>query len=194
MTNKAILCGEVITRPEFSHESHGVKLYRCLLAVRRLSGNMDVLPLLCPESLKDGLHGGVSIEGQMRGYTMQGQDRRHLRLCVLVREVGKPIGGENNRIEITGELYKEPYYRKTPLGREITDLIIRVTRPISGTDFIPCVVWGKCAAFSRHLRKGALLEVAGRLQSRDYVKATEDGAETRTAYELSVNRLSVLSY
>ena len=195
MTNNATLCGEVVNLPALSHESHGVTLYRCLLSVPRLSGNLDVLPLLFPENLKDKMRGEVTVTGQIRGYTIQGEDRRHLQICILVKQVEEmEKERDNNRIELTGELYKEPYYRKTPLGREIADLTLRVSRPYSGTDFIPCVVWGKCAAFCRHLRKGAFLQVAGRLQSREYRKVTEEGEEEKTAYELSVNRLNVLSY
>lgn len=194
MTNNASLCGEVFSPPTLSHESHGVYLYRCLLSVPRLSGNIDVLPILCPEALKARLTGKVFVQGQLRGYTIQGEDRRHLQVCVLAKTIGKGELPENNKIELSGELYKEPYYRKTPMGREICDLILRVSRPYAGIDFIPCVVWGKCAAFCKHLKKGAFLQVSGRLQSREYVKVTENTEEVRTAYELSVNKLSVLSY
>ena len=138
------------------------------------------------------MQGRVCVRGQLRGYTRQDADKRRLRLMVLVRAVDDESPQENNLIKLTGELAREVYYRKTPLGREIADLMLKVPRPYTGTDYIPCVVWGRCARFCAHLSKGARLKVAGRMQSREYVKLTEDGEEKHTAYELSIGRLTVL--
>ena len=178
--------------PVFSHESHGVRLYQCRIAVPRLSGVLDTVVLLVPEALTGRVQGRVHVRGQLRGYTRQDADKRRLRLMVLVRAVDDETPQENNLIELTGELAREVYYRKTPLGREIADLMLKVPRPYTGTDYIPCVVWGRCARFCSHLSKGARLKVAGRMQSREYVKLTEDGEEKHTAYELSIGRLTVL--
>ena len=192
MDNAAQLCGEIVSPPVFSHESHGVRLYQCRIAVPRLSGVLDTVVLLAPEALIGRLQGRVHVRGQLRGYTRQDADKRRLRLMVLVRAVDDETPQENNLIELTGELAREVYYRKTPLGREIADLMLKVPRPYTGTDYIPCVVWGRCARFCSHLSKGARLKVAGRMQSREYVKLTEDGEEKHTAYELSIGRLTVL--
>ena len=192
MDNAAQLCGEIVSPPVFSHESHGVRLYQCRIAVPRLSGVLDTVVLLAPEALIGRLQGRVHVRGQLRGYTRQDADKRRLRLMVLVRAVDDESPQENNLIELTGELAREVYYRKTPLGREIADLMLKVPRPYTGTDYIPCVVWGRCARFCSHLSKGARLKVAGRMQSREYVKLTEDGEEKHTAYELSIGRLTVL--
>ena len=192
MDNAAQLCGEIVSPPVFSHESHGVRLYQCRIAVPRLSGVLDTVVLLVPEALTGRVQGRVHVRGQLRGYTRQDADKRRLRLMVLVRAVDDETPQENNLIELTGELAREVYYRKTPLGREIADLMLKVPRPYTGTDYIPCVVWGRCARFCSHLSKGARLKVAGRMQSREYVKLTEDGEEKHTAYELSIGRLTVL--
>ena len=192
MDNAAQLCGEIVSPPVFSHESHGVRLYQCAIAVPRLSGVLDTVVLLAPEALTERMQGRVHVRGQLRGYTRQDADKRRLRLMVLVRAVDDESPQENNLIELTGELAREVYYRKTPLGREIADLMLKVPRPYTGTDYIPCVVWGRCARFCSHLSKGARLKVAGRMQSREYVKLTEDGEEKHTAYELSIGRLTVL--
>ena len=192
MDNAAQLCGEIVSPPVFSHESHGVRLYQCRIAVPRLSGVLDTVVLLAPEALTGRMQGRVHVRGQLRGYTRQDADKRRLRLMVLVRAVDDESPQENNLIELTGELAREVYYRKTPLGREIADLMLKVPRPYTGTDYIPCVVWGRCARFCSHLSKGARLKVAGRMQSREYVKLTEDGEEKHTAYELSIGRLTVL--
>ena len=192
MDNAAQLCGEIVSPPVFSHESHGVRLYQCRIAVPRLSGVLDTVVLLAPEALTGRMQGRVHVRGQLRGYTRQDADKRRLRLMVLVRAVDDESPQENNLIELTGELAREVYYRKTPLGREIADLMLKVPRPYTGTDYIPCVVWGRCARFCSHLSKGARLKVAGRMQSREYVKLTEEGEEKHTAYELSIGRLTVL--
>ena len=192
MDNAAQLCGEIVSPPMFSHESHGVRLYQCRIAVPRLSGVLDTVVLLAPEALPERMQGRVHVRGQLRGYTRQDADKRRLRLMVLVRAVDDESPQENNLIELTGELAREVYYRKTPLGREIADLMLKVPRPYTGTDYFPCVVWGRCARFCSHLSKGARLKVAGRMQSREYVKLTEDGEEKHTAYELSIGRLTVL--
>ena len=192
MDNAAQLCGEIVSPPVFSHESHGVRLYQCRIAVPRLSGVLDTVVLLVPEALTGRMQGRVCVRGQLRGYTRQDADKRRLRLMVLVRAVDDENPQENNLIELTGELAREVYFRKTPLGREIADLMLKVPRPYTGTDYIPCVVWGRCARFCSHLSKGARLKVAGRMQSREYVKLTEDGEEKHTAYELSIGRLTVM--
>ena len=192
MDNAAQLCGQIVSPPVFSHESHGVRLYQCAIAVPRLSGVLDTVVLLVPEALTERMQGRVCVRGQLRGYTRQDADKRRLKLMVLVRAADDEAPQENNLIELTGELAREVYYRKTPLGREIADLMLKVPRPYTGTDYIPCVVWGRCARFCSHLNKGARLKVAGRMQSREYIKLTEEGEEKRTAYELSIGKLTVL--
>ena len=192
MNNAAVLHGMIVTPPVFAHSVKSVNLYQCCIAVSRLSGVADTVVLLFPESLVSRMKGTVTVHGQLRGYTRQDKEKRRLLLMVLVRAVEEAVPEENNRIELTGELVREVYYRTTPLGREIADLMLKVPRPYSGTDYIPCVVWGRCARFCSHLKKGVQLQVTGRMQSREYVKMTEHGPETRTAYELSIGKLTVL--
>lgn len=193
MNNTAVLHGMITTPRVFSHSVKSVNLYQCSISVKRLSGVEDTVVLLFPESLLPCMQGVVTVRGQLRGYTRQEKDKRRLLLMVLVRAVDNEVPEENNRIELKGELVREVYYRTTPLGREIADLMLKVQRPYSGTDYIPCVVWGRCARFCSHLKKGVNLQVAGRMQSREYIKKTEHGEEARTAYELSIGRLTVLN-
>ena len=192
MNNSAVLHGRILTPPVFSHHVKNVNLYQCTIAVQRLSGVEDNVVLLFPESLLNCMRGTVTVRGQLRGYTRQERDKRRLLLMVLVRSVTQETPEENNCIALTGELIKAASYRTTPLGREIADLMLRVPRPYTGTDYIPCVVWGRCARFCSHLEKGALLQVVGRMQSRQYIKMMEHGEEVRTAYELSIGKLTVL--
>ena len=192
MNNSARLSGMIASAPVFSHRIHDVNLYECTICVRRLSGTTDTLVLLFPEILLPQMQGQVTVQGALRGYTRQEAQKRRLLLMVLVRSVRKGAEEDNNVFSLVGELVRPVYYRKTPLGREIADLMLRVPRPCSGMDYLPCVVWGRCARFCSHLEKGARLAVTGRLQSRSYTKVTSEGEQTRVAFELSLGKLTVL--
>ena len=190
--NTALLSGTVLTEPVFSHSAHGANLYTCALGVERLSGTVDRVNLLFSEALLAHMAGRITVRGQIRGYTRQDADKRRLLLMVLVREVSLDAPEDNNVISLRGELVRPVVFRRTPLGREIADLMVKVPRPYSGVDYIPCVVWGRCARFCAHLGRGTMLEATGRLQSREDVKVLDGVQETRTAYELSIGKLTVL--
>ena len=49
---------------------------------------------------------------------------------------------------------KPPIYRKTPLGREIADVLVAVNRPYGKSDYIPCIAWGRNARFAGGLEVG----------------------------------------
>ena len=55
ITNYVSLCGEMAETPTFSHESRGERYYRFPLAVSRLSGAVDTLPILARSELLDEL-------------------------------------------------------------------------------------------------------------------------------------------
>ena len=171
--NTALLSGTVLTEPVFSHSVHGANLYTCALGVERLSGTVDRVNLLFSEALLAHMAGRITVRGQIRGYTRQDADKRRLLLMVLVREVSLDAPEDNNVISLRGELVRPVVFRRTPLGREIADLMVKVPRPYSGVDYIPCVVWGRCARFCAHLGRGTMLEATGRLQSREYVKVLD---------------------
>ena len=88
-------------------------------------------------------------------------------------------------MRLTGTVCREPVYRHTPLGREITDLMLAVSRRYRRRDYVPCILWGSVARMGAECPVGTVLTVEGRLQSRCYVKQTEEGPEERTAYEVS---------
>lgn len=159
--NTALLSGTVLTEPVFSHSVHGANLYTCALGVERLSGTVDRVNLLFSEALLAHMAGRITVRGQIRGYTRQDADKRRLLLMVLVREVSLDAPEDNNVISLRGELVRPVVFRRTPLGREIADLMVKVPRPYSGVDYIPCVVWGRCARFCAHLGRGTMLEAHG---------------------------------
>ena len=113
-------------------------------------------------------------------------------LSVFVREIERVVNDydEENEIEIDGFVCKDPVYRKTPLGREIADVLIAVNRSYGKSDYIPCICWGRNAVYASGLPVGAHLKLMGRIQSRNYTKRYPDGTEeTRTAYEVSVSKI-----
>ena len=97
---------------------------------------------------------------------------------------------KSNQIYLDGYICKEPIYRKTPLGREIADLLIAVNRSYGKSDYIPCICWGRNARFASGFEVGSHVEIWGRIQSREYVKKiNENETEKRIAYEVSVSKI-----
>lgn len=193
--NSLTICG-VITNPQFDHEAFGEKFYALYAHVHRLSGQEDRLPLCLPEQLLVlPLHEGDKclITGQLRSYNFMEGEKRRLLLAVFCKSI-QPVPPETedvNEVLLQGYLCKKPIYRVTPLSREIADMLLAVNRPYGKSDYIPCIAWGRNAQYADTLPVGSMLQLTGRLQSRDYQKQTEAGTFTRTAYELSVAKLAL---
>ena len=194
--NKVYLSGEVAKEPIYSHELYGEAFYEFMLAVKRLSGQEDLLPVTVSERLMNDVDlsvgSSVSLRGQFRSYNKLENDKSKLMLTVFVRDFCEPIGDEQgpNSIELNGYLCKPPIYRTTPFNREICDMLLAVNRGYNKSDYIPCIAWGRNARFARDLEVGKNLLIVGRIQSRQYNKRLDDDTvEVRTAYELSVNKL-----
>lgn len=189
-TNMGIFCGYISSAPQFSHENHGRKFYKFPLEVPRLSGTVDILPVIASEdileeaSVTDGDH--VRIEGQIRSFNSHSEVGRKLIISVYADSMENCDGNPENEVTLTGVLCKMPTLRRTPLGREICDMMLAVSRRYHRTDYIPCILWGRTAQEASCLPAGSKVELHGRLQSRNYIKVLEDRTEERTAYEVSV--------
>lgn len=189
IANQIILRGSLSSLPEFSHENHGRQFYRFILEVPRLSGAVDRLPVVAQlEQLNElDLSGGemLTVTGQIRSHNIQLEGRRHLLIFVfaasIVAEDGEPI----NDVILEGPLCREPTFRRTPLGREICDVMLAVPRAFRRADYLPCILWGRTAQEAALCHTRDVIRVYGRLQSRIYTKVTETGSEERTAYEVS---------
>lgn len=199
--NRVNVTGELVSGFKFSHEVYGERFYLCDLAVKRLSGYTDILPLMVSERLMDvtqdyrGLVAAVS--GQYRSYNHHDGEKPSLELSVFVQEIESMDGlanpKSNNQISLNGYICKEPIYRKTPLGRNIADLLLAVNRPYGKSDYIPCIAWGRNASYVSSLNVGEHIILLGRVQSRKYQKKlSETEVEERTAYEVSISRLEVI--
>ena len=181
--NQAAVMGKIISGFTFSHEIFGEGFYMMDVEVARLSESYDIIPVMVSERLidVDANYEGeyVSIYGQFRSYNRHEERRNKLILSVFARE-----------IYLDGYICKEPVYRKTPLGREIADVLLAVNRPYGKSDYIPCICWGRNARYAGSFEVGAHCAVWGRIQSREYMKKlSEDQLEKRIAYEVSVSKL-----
>ena len=193
--NKIVLAGLVTEEPTFSHEVHGEKFYRFSLSSSRMSGTNDILPCTVSEILKKDIEEGTEIKvlGEIRTRNVHENDKNHLEITVFVKEVLSYEKDENN-VELDGFICKEPTYRETPLGRQVSDLIIASNRERNfKSDYIPCIAWGRNAIRTSELNVGTRVKVLGRLQSREYNKRLGyETYEVRTAYELSSSMVSVV--
>ena len=190
--NRITLTGTLASLPEYSHQNHERKFFRFLLSVDRLSGTEDLLPVLAAEDVlaQADLFAGerFTIEGQIRSFNNRAPEGRRLIISVYAETLTTTDQPAQNDVSLTGSVCKPPIYRRTPLGREICDVMLAVPRPYRRTDYIPCILWGKNAQEAADALPGAKLRVTGRLQSRDYVKVVDGVSQTRTAYELSVTQ------
>ena len=139
----------------------------------------------------------VQINGQFRSYNRHEEKRNRLVLSVFAREVSfveeETDKAKTNQIFLDGYICKAPVYRKTPLGREIADMLIAVNRPYGKSDYIPCICWGRNARFAAGFEVGGHVQIWGRIQSREYVKKLEgEEAQKRVAYEVSVSKLEYI--
>lgn len=196
--NQVSIMGEVVTEFRFSHEVFGEGFYNLEIQVKRLSNSEDRIPLLISERLVDVTQDYrgeyIMVSGQFRSYNRHEEQRNRLVLSVFVRELEfveeELDASQTNQILLEGYICKAPVYRKTPLGREIADLLLAVNRPYGKSDYIPCICWGRNARYASSFEVGEHVQVLGRIQSRDYVKKlSETETETRTAYEVSVSKL-----
>ena len=199
--NRVSVIGEVASEFTFSHEVYGEGFYLTTVLVNRLSNQVDEIPLMVSERLidihRDYRGGMIEATGQFRSFNRHEGNRNRLVLSVFAREVSFPDGYEDstktNQIYLDGYLCKPPVYRKTPLGREIADLLIAVNRPYGKSDYIPCICWGRNARYASAFTVGGHVLLWGRIQSREYMKRIgENQSERRTAYEVSVSKLEYI--
>lgn len=203
INNQVSISGRVASKLEFSHEfSNGTskkRFYIFKLACKRLNDTYDLIPVMvseeyeCFNQLTEGKY--VYIEGNFRSYNKQEEDKIRLILYVYPRRINflnedEILSNDCDTIIMEGFVCKEVIYRKTPLKRKITDLLIAVNRPYGKTDYIPCIAWEEDAIKASNFKVGEKVKIAGRIQSREYNKILEKGkVEVRTAYEVSCRKI-----
>lgn len=199
--NEVNVVGKVIGDMKFSHKVYGEGFYTFEIEVPRLSDSVDKLPVTISERLLpevgDILGETVEILGQFRSYNQYDEGRNRLILTIFVLELkvleATEINKSKNSVHLNGFVCKNPIYRTTPFGREITDLLVAVNRSYHKSDYIPCISWGRNARYAQHLKTGDHIMLWGRIQSRTYQKKLENGEMfTRIAYEMSVSKMEVV--
>lgn len=194
--NQVTLSGCIASEFIFSHEVLREKFYTVYIAVVRDSGSVDMLPALFSERLIDTtgsyINEPISITGNFRSYNQHDENKNRLLLYVFVTDYEWTDSIENsNTAVLEGYICKKPIYRKTPLGREIADILLAVNRPYGKSDYIPCICWGRNARYADTLEVGAHIKATGRIQSREYPKMIGEIKTKKTAYELSVGTLEI---
>lgn len=195
--NMVNVSGVVKGVPVFDHEVFGEYFFRLELDCCRASGTEDSVPVIISERLAniEELRPGalLTVNGQFRSYNKHEGGRNRLILFVFAQEA--ELGGNEdyceNDIKLEGYICKAPNHRITPLGRKITDVLLAVNRPYGKSDYIPCIVWGRNARYAGSLDVGSMIKVSGRIQSRKYIKKTDQGEEERVAHEVSVNSIEI---
>ncbi|HIZ65684.1 MAG TPA: single-stranded DNA-binding protein [Candidatus Blautia pullicola] len=196
--NQVSIMGKIASGFTFSHQVFGEGFYLVDILVKRLSDSEDRIPLMVSERLVDVTQDYegeyIMVQGQFRSYNRHEEKKNRLVLSVFVRELTFVEEADDsiktNQIFLDGYICKPPVYRKTPLGREIADLLLAVNRPYGKSDYIPCICWGRNARYASAFEVGGHVLLWGRIQSREYIKKLgENETEKRTAYEVSVSKL-----
>ena len=181
LTNNDVkVVGVVVSKPVLHHSTHGEDFYEFKIEVPRLN---------------KGVHDIVSVNGQFRSFNEYNSemDRMTLRLFVFVKDIEILDSAKDfdNEITLRGFICKDVVHRKTPSGREISDVILSVNRLYNKSDYIPCVVWGRNSKYVANMVVGDEIEIQGRIQSRKYNKVLSDGSVIeREVYEVSVINVS----
>ena len=200
--NQVSIAGKIASPFVFSHEVFGEGFYLCDVEVERLSDSTDFIPIMVSERLfpvhEDYIGREICVSGQFRSYNRHEESKNRLVLSVFVREISF-VEEDNiqevkpNHIFLDGYICKPPIYRKTPLGREIADILLAVNRPYGKSDYIPCICWGRNARYAENFHVGNHIQLWGRIQSREYQKkVSETQFEKRVAYEVSVSKLEYI--
>lgn len=195
-TNSITIRGQLLELPYFSHENHGHQFYRFTLEVPRLSGAVDLLPVIAEETVLNEIDPTagdmITVTGQIRSHNQRSDGTRRLMIFVFASSILVESGEPVNNVILEGPLCKEPTFRRTPLGREICDIMLAVPRAFRRADYLPCILWGRTAQEISACHTRDRIRIYGRLQSRIYTKLTEDGPLERTAYEISALNAEIL--
>ena len=200
--NTVEVAGEVVTEPKYSHEAFVERFYIFNISVKRLSGMLDTIPVTISErtinisEIRVGKR--FKIYGQFRSFNKHMENEHRLILSVFARAImelaDNQLDVNENYIFLDGYLCKEPIYRKTPLEREIADLLVVVNRSYGKSDYIPCIAWGRNARYASGLDVGTNIKICGRIQSREYTKRiSETESDQRMAYEVSVSSIELVN-
>ena len=170
--------GQIVSQFTFSHQVFGEGFYLVDVMVKRLSDSEDIIPVMVSERLIDVTQDYegeyLMVNGQFRSYNRHEEKKNRLVLSVFAREISfveeEDDSVKSNQIYLDGYICKPPVYRKTPLGREIADLLIAVNRPYGKSDYIPCICRGRNARYASAFTVGGHVLIWGRIQNSGKIK------------------------
>lgn len=193
--NRALLRGRAAGAPVLSHQNHGEDYFSFPLAVPRLSGTEDTLNILVSARLLQSCpvvpDKTVEAEGEIRSFNNRNGTGSRLVITLFARRLEFSEEEPCNVVLLSGTLCKPPVLRRTPLGRDICDILLAVNRHYGRADYLPCISWGTLATTCGSLKVGEGVTLEGRLQSREYRKLVGGESQTRVAFEVSVMRLQI---
>lgn len=187
--NNLKLSGTVVSIPVFHHASEDkTAFYQMYIECKNTqAGISDVIPVLF--SNKDFYYKSfrigkfVSITGEYRS-RFEGE---HLILYVFAQKIIFGVSTNQNDIWLSGVICKKPTRRKTPFGKDMSDILLKVQSDDGKQNFIPCIAWYKNAREISGMDIDCKIRIIGAIRSREYKKKLNDGTkETKTAYEVSI--------
>ena len=178
--NEVRLCGTLLEDARYSHEAYGEPVYRTRIGVRRTSGTEDVLVLQMGMHTVghrvDLLRAGerLTVSGRVRTYDAPLGAQTRTETVVHVLAIGRDGGTDDNRARLSGMLTRAPVFRVTPFGREVCDMMLRVSMRGRWAN-VPVIAFGRTARWAGMLECGERVRLEGRLQSREYQRRSNTG-------------------
>lgn len=195
-SNYTRLCGHIAGSPVYSHSSRGQRFFSFPLEISRLSGNLDRVNVIIRQEQLSALElldsGKLCVTGELRSFNNRHGEGAKLVITIFAKELYFCDEEDCNLVRLRGTLCKAPNLRSTPTGRDICDLMLAVNRHYGRSDYLPCICWGIKAREASQWSVGTVVELEGRIQSRRYIKVTEEGAVEKTAFEVSVTEIAEL--
>lgn len=193
------ISGQVINIQTKNYKLNKEIFYMFYIKTKRLSETYDTLPVIIPKKICDfnllQENQFINIKGEIRTYNNSELNFKlnntKLILVIYAQNISKYQKNNLNQVFLTGHLCKNPTYRKTPFGREISDILLKIKRPDNKFDYIPCISWGKNARRALKFNLSDKIKIHGRIQSREYQKKIITGETlNKTTYEVSVFKIN----
>lgn len=192
--SNAAVKGVVITRPAYSHTTHGKHFYAFTVSTRRLSGKIDEVYVFTCERPQLAVGDRAMILGELRVSREHRGTEPHCIVHIYAAAIEAVEDKEDyNGVALNGTLVKNPVIRSTPSGRTIIDICVAVTRKSGIVDYVPCIAWESSVDVAKRLSFGSNVVIKGRIQSREYIKRyADDTHRVMTAREVSVNHIDII--
>lgn len=188
-SNNVELCGTLGGKPQYSHKSRNEKYYVFPLEIERLSETIDIINIVVRESVLYSVIleecEKIIVKGELRSFNNKSGIGNKLIITVFAKKIEMGYGEDRNEVLMCGVICKPLNLRKTPMGREICDMMLAVNRRYGRSDYIPCIAWGLNAEKASLWDVGYIVQLTGRIQSRKYIKVIGNEALEKTVFEVS---------